>query len=139
MPACVTRSQTHQEIRQRCLVLQDSFPHQPEGLDSLLMGKWIKPVKVHVTPIRGFVWMQSGIPSPSQKSCLCHLSNPFVVSVPALRSHPYYLTLPPRLHRLPGYVLFLFLFQGLLKGLYLSPEAVLGAAGTKNRTNCLAV
>lgn len=58
----------------RCLVVQDSFPHQPDGRDSLLMGNWIKPVKVHVTPIRGFVWVQSGIPSPSQKSCLCHVS-----------------------------------------------------------------
>lgn len=32
----------------RCLVVQDSFPHQPEVVDSLLTEKWIMPVKVHI-------------------------------------------------------------------------------------------
>lgn len=32
----------------RCLVVQDSFPHQPEVVDSLLTEKWIMPVKVHM-------------------------------------------------------------------------------------------
>lgn len=68
----------------RCVVVQDSFPHQPEGMDSCFFNRAWMPVKVHITPIRGFVWVQSGIPSPSQKSCLCHLSrysvqSPFVV------------------------------------------------------------
>lgn len=60
-------------------------------------------------------------------------------SVPGLKYHPYYLALPPHLHMQPGYMLFLFLFQGRLKVPYLSPEAMLGAPGTENRTNCLAV
>lgn len=124
-------------------VVQDSFPHQPEGVDSPLMGKWIMTVKVHILQSEDLFGCSLGYP--------LHLRNPACVtyqgivcksllwSVPGLRSHPYYLTLPPLLHRLPGYILLLFLFQGLLKVPYISPEAMLRAAGTKNRTNCLAV
>jgi len=38
-----------------------------------------------------------------------------------------------------GYVLFLFLLQGVLKVLYLQPQATPGASGTDNQTNRLAV
>lgn len=142
----MTRSQTHQEIRQRCWCAATGWCKTPSPTSLrawTLMGKWIVPVKVHILQSENLFGCSLGYP--------LHLRNPACViyqgivckslfwSVPGLRSHPYYLTLPPLLHRLPGYILLLFLFQGLLKVPYISPEAMLRAAGTKNRTNCLAV
>lgn len=81
----MTRSQTHQEIRQTCWCAGAWWykTPSPTSLRAWTLFSWT-PVKVHIALIRGFVWMPSGIPSPSQKSCLCHISrysvqNPFVV------------------------------------------------------------